>query len=329
MKLLLSYLRARIWWLLFLLLCLGMCALVFGLYHLPLAAVGYAAALCAALALVWLAADVWGYRRRHRCLAALQNEITVTLEHLPRPWNTLEADYQALLRALDAQRREQEGKLGSQYRDMMEYYTIWAHQIKTPIAAMHLLLQEEDSPRSRALGEELQRIEQYVQMVLGYLRLDSESTDFVLRRCDLDAVVRQAVRNYAGSFIRKKIALDYQPLRVQVLTDEKWLRFVIEQVLSNALKYTRAGKVTISLEGEATLVIADTGIGIAPEDLPRVFERGFTGCNGRVDQRSSGIGLYLCRRILKQLGHGIRITSAPGQDTRVYLDLEQHPLEVE
>lgn len=329
MKLLLSYLRARIWWLLFLLLCLGVCALVFGLYHLPLAAVGYAAALCAALALVWLAADVWGYRRRHRCLAALQNEITVTLEHLPRPWNTLEADYQALLRALDAQRREQEGKLGSQYRDMMEYYTIWAHQIKTPIAAMRLLLQEEDSPRSRALGEELQRIEQYVQMVLGYLRLDSESTDFVLRRCDLDAVVRQAVRNYAGSFIRKKIALDYQPLRVQVLTDEKWLRFVIEQVLSNALKYTRSGKVTISLEGEATLVIADTGIGIAPEDLPRVFERGFTGCNGRVDQRSSGIGLYLCRRILKQLGHGIRITSAPGQGTRVYLDLEQHPLEVE
>lgn len=329
MKLLLSYLRARIWWLLFLLLCLGVCALVFSLYHLPLAAVGYAAALCAALALVWLAADVWGYRRRHRCLAALQNEITVTLEHLPRPWNTLEADYQALLRALDAQRREQEGRLGSQYRDMMEYYTIWAHQIKTPIAAMRLLLQEEDSPRSRALGEELQRIEQYVQMVLGYLRLDSESTDFVLRRCDLDAVVRQAVRNYAGSFIRKKIALDYQPLWVQVLTDEKWLRFVIEQVLSNALKYTRSGQVTISLEGEATLVIADTGIGIAPEDLPRVFERGFTGCNGRVDQRSSGIGLYLCRRILKQLGHGIRITSAPGQGTRVYLDLEQHPLEVE
>lgn len=329
MKLLLSYLRAKLRGLLFLVVCLGVCALVFGLYHLPLAAVGYAAALCAALALVWLVVDVWDYRRRHQCLEALATEITVTLEHLPRPRNTLEADYQALLRTLDAQRREQEGRLSSQYRDMMEYYTIWAHQIKTPIAAMGLLLQEEDSPRSRALGEELQRIQQYVQMVLGYLRLDSESTDFVLRRCDLDAVVRQAVRSYAGSFIRKKIALDYQPFHVQVLTDEKWLRFVIEQVLSNALKYTRSGKVTISLEGEATLVIADTGIGIAPEDLPRVFERGFTGCNGRVDQRSSGIGLYLCRRILKQLGHGIRITSAPGQGTRVCLDLEQHPLEVE
>ena len=329
MKLLLSYVRSKRWGLLFLVLCLGICALVFGLYHLPLASVGYAALLCAVLALIWLVVDLGAYRRRHQCLEALQNEITVTLEHLPPPLNALEADYQALLQALDAQRREQEGKLSRQYRDMMEYYTIWAHQIKTPIAAMRLLLQEEDSSQSRALGEELQRVEQYVQMVLGYLRLDSESTDFVLRRCDLDTVVRQAVRNYAGSFIRKKIALDYQGVNVQVLTDEKWLRFVIEQVLSNALKYTRSGKVTISLEGEATLVIADTGIGIAPEDLPRIFERGFTGCNGRVDQRSSGIGLYLCRRILKQLGHGIRITSAPGQGTRVCLDLEQHPLEVE
>lgn len=329
MKLLLSYVRSKRWGLLFLVLCLGICALVFGLYHLPLASVGYAALLCAVLALIWLVVDLGAYRRRHLCLEALQTEITVTLEHLPLPQNTLEADYQALLHILDAQRREQQGKLSRQYRDMMEYYTIWAHQIKTPIAAMRLLLQEEDSPQSRALGEELQRVEQYVQMVLGYLRLDSESTDFVLRRCDLDTVVRQAVRNYAGSFIRKKIALDYQGVNVQVLTDEKWLRFVIEQVLSNALKYTRSGKVTISLEGEATLVIADTGIGIAPEDLPRIFERGFTGCNGRVDQRSSGIGLYLCRRILKQLGHGIRITSAPGQGTRVCLDLEQHPLEVE
>ena len=219
--------------------------------------------------------------------------------------------------------------MAAQYRDMMEYYTIWAHQIKTPIAAMHLLLREEDSPHSRALEEELQRVEQYVQMVLGYLRLDGDNTDFVLRRCDLDAIVRRAVRNYAGSFIRKKLSLDYQGAKIWVLTDEKWLLFVIEQVLSNALKYTRTGKVTISLEGEATLVISDTGIGIAPEDLPRVFDRGFTGCNGRLEQRSSGIGLYLCRRILDQLGHSIEIQSTPGKGTQVRLHLEQNPLAVE
>ena len=114
-----------------------------------------------------------------------------------------------------------------------------------------------------------------------------------------------------------------------MLTDEKWLLFVIEQVLSNAWKYTRTGKVTISLEGEATLVISDTGIGIAPEDLPRVFDRGFTGCNGRLEQRSSGIGLYLCRRILDQLGHSIEIQSTPGKGTQVRLHLEQNPLAVE
>lgn len=324
-----GYWRGRRWAFLFLALCFAILALVIALYRLPLTAVGYAGLLCAALALVWLALDFRSYCARHRCLKELQAEIDVTLDHLPPPRNGQEADYQALIRTLDAHRRKQEGQMAAQYRDTMEYYTIWAHQIKTPIAAMHLLLQEEDSPHSRALEEELQRVEQYVQMVLGYLRLDGDTTDFVLRRCDLDAIVRRAVRNYAGSFIRKKLSLDYQGAKIWVLTDEKWLLFVIEQVLSNALKYTRTGKVTISLEGEATLVISDTGIGIAPEDLPRVFDRGFTGCNGRLEQRSSGIGLYLCRRILNQLGHSIEIQSTPGKGTQVRLHLEQNPLAVE
>ncbi len=324
-----GYWRGRRWMFLFLALCFAILTLVLWLYRLPLAAVGYAGLLCGVVALVWLILDFRAYRRRHRRLEALLGEIEVTLAHLPAPREGLEADYQALIRALDAHRREREGQMTAQYRDMMEYYTIWAHQIKTPIAAMRLLLREADSPRSRALGEELQRVEQYVQMVLGYLRLDSDSTDLVLRRCDLDAIVRRAVRSYAGSFIRKKLALNYRGIEATVLTDEKWLLFVIEQVLSNALKYTPAGSVTISLEGEATLVIADTGIGIAPEDLPRVFERGFTGCNGRVEGRSSGIGLYLCRRILDQLGHGIEIRSAPGKGTQVRLRLEQKPLAVE
>ena len=141
--------------------------------------------------------------------------------------------------------------------------------------------------------------------------------------------MRPAVRRYAGQFIRRKLKLTYDVPDCRVLTDEKWLRFVIEQVLSNALKYTRSGGVTITLEPERTLVIADTGIGIAPEDLPRVFERGFTGANGHADQRSSGIGLYLCRRIMTKLGHRITIESTPGKGTRVCLDLKEAELEVE
>ena len=177
--------------------------------------------------------------------------------------------------------------------------------------------------------EELQRIEQYVEMVLTYLRLDAGSTDYVIKEYSLDDIVRQAVRKYAAQFIRKKIRLVYEPLNVTVLTDEKWLLFVVEQLLSNALKYTRSGSVSITLEQPKTLCITDTGIGIAPEDVPRIFEKGYTGYNGRQDKRSSGIGLYLCRRICHNLHHGISIRSAVGKGTAVLLELESTVLEVE
>lgn len=168
-----------------------------------------------------------------------------------------------------------------------------------------------------------------MEMVLGYLRLESPSSDYVIRNYALDDIVRQAVRKYASQFIRRKLRLEYTPLNVSVITDEKWLLFVIEQVLSNALKYTRSGSVSITLEAPKTLCIHDTGIGIAPEDLPRVFEKGFTGCNGRTDKRATGIGLYLCRRILEKLGHTIAITSTVGEGTTVRIGLQQDALEVE
>ena len=175
----------------------------------------------------------------------------------------------------------------------------------------------------------LRRLEQYVEMVLGYLRLESPSSDYVIRNYALDDIVRQVVRKYASQFIRRRLRLEYTPLNVSVITDEKWLLFVIEQVLSNALKYTRSGSVSITLEAPKTLCIRDTGIGIAPEDLPRVFEKGFTGCNGRTDKRATGIGLYLCRRILEKLGHTIAITSTVGEGTTVRIGLQQDALEVE
>ena len=173
------------------------------------------------------------------------------------------------------------------------------------------------------MGEDLFRIEQYVEMVLAFLRLDAESTDYVLAPCDLDAVVRQAVRRFSSPFIRKGISLRYEPLRATALTDEKWLQFALEQVLSNALKYTPpGGTIAIDLEAPLTLCVRDTGIGIAPEDLPRVFEKGFTGYNGRTDKKASGIGLYLCRRILRALNHDIEINSAPGAGTVVRIRLQ-------
>ena len=229
------------------------------------------------------------------------------------------------MRALDADRRAQLTRSQQGYQELVEYYTVWAHQIKTPIAAMRLLLQDADTDEQRALLEQLQSVE----MVLGYLRLESPSSDYVIRNYALDDIVRQAVRKYASQFIRRRLRLEYTPLNVSVITDEKWLLFVIEQVLSNALKYTRSGSVSITLEAPKTLCIRDTGIGIAPEDLPRVFEKGFTGCNGRTDKRATGIGLYLCRRILEKLGHTIAITSTVGEGTTVRIGLQQDALEVE
>lgn len=218
--------------------------------------------------------------------------------------------------------------MNMKYADMVDYYTMWAHQIKTPIASMHLILQKQDSEDSRRLRTELMRIEQYVEMVLCFLRLDSDSTDYVLKEYRLDDIIRTAIRKLAPQFIMKKLVLDYETIDKQVLTDEKWLGFVIEQVLSNAVKYTESGKVKISCEG-SKLVISDTGIGIAPDDLPRIFDIGYTGFNGRMDRKASGIGLYLCRRICNNLGHGITAESVPGQGTTIAIELERNNLEVE
>lgn len=329
MRMFISYLAAR-WRVLALFVVFTAVFLVlFFLYQLPVSAVAYGFLLCTFIGLIALFFDFSSFREKRRVLQGMLNEVTDTLEHLPPPQNGLEADYQALLRTLFEERRQLRRKLTTRYADTVEYYTMWVHQIKNPIAAMRLLLQNEEGAQTAELQEELQRIEQYVEMVLTYLRLDAHSTDYVIREYDLDRIVRQAVRKYASQFIRKKIHLEYEPLGVKVLTDEKWLLFVVEQLLSNALKYTKSGSVTIRLEAPKTLCIADTGIGIAPEDVPRIFEKGYTGYNGREDKRSSGIGLYLCKRICRNLHHGISAQSAPGSGTVVRLELDSAQLEVE
>ena len=164
-------------------------------------------------------------------------------------------------------------------------------------------------------------------MALAYLRLDSESSDYVIREFELDPLIRRSVKKFAGDFITKRLSLELTPTETRVISDEKWLAFVIEQILSNSLKYTREGSVRIYMAEPRTLCIRDTGIGIAPEDLPRVFEKGYTGRNGRDDMRASGLGLYLCRRVCSNLGHGISAVSAPDEGTEIRIDLSSYDLE--
>ena len=310
-------------------------AAVFALYSLPLKAVLYGAAVSGFFGLTAAAVDFLYYRRKRLRLKKLADEIIYTIDGLPSPLNGVEADYCELVRILYENMRRAEDEMSEKYSDMTEYYTIWAHQIKTPIAAMGLILQEAGQSAelnrelNRELADNLQKIEQYAEMVMCYLRLDSDSTDFVIKEYDLDGIVRQAVRKFSRQFIRKKLSLTYEPLKKTVLTDEKWLLFVIEQVISNAVKYTKTGGAEIYCEEPLTLCIRDTGIGAAPEDLPRLFEKGYTGCNGRLDKKASGIGLYLCKRICAKLGHNISAENAEGGGMIIRIDLDKINTELE
>ena len=250
--------------------------LIFWLYGLPGEAIAYLLCLCCIGTSFWAVLSFVRFWRKHKILRKMEEAIFVTAEDLPETTTLIEEDYQHLIQRLVRENRQRQAAADSMLEDLTSYYTLWFHQIKTPIAAMDLLLQA-GPDRATEMEIELQKIAQYVDMVLQYLRLDSTAKDLVLQRCQLDAVVRQTVRKYAKLFILKKIQLVFQETKWEVLSDEKWLCFLLEQLLSNALKYTpEGGKISIFLEGETNLVIADTGIGIAPEDLPRVFEKGFT-----------------------------------------------------
>lgn len=307
----------------------GIFSLSFALYGLPMGAVLYPAALCAAAGMVILTVRWLRLRRRHLFLTQLTLAAGDPLPQLPPAAGPLEADYQSLVQALSRQNRDLRTESAARTQDLVDYYTTWAHQIKTPIAAMRLTLEGEDTPSARQLRSQLFRVEQYVDMAMTFLRLGEGVSDYVLRECSLDGIVRGAVKKFSGEFILRRLRLDYQPLPGTVLTDEKWLSFVLEQVLSNALKYTPAGSVTIALAGEGILCIRDTGMGIAPEDLPRIFDKGYTGLRGRSDKRASGLGLWLCREICARLGHRIWAESAPDQGTAVFLDLRRPALQVE
>lgn len=301
----------------------------FKLYHLPMRAVFYPVLLCTVFGCIFHIFHFYKIWNKHKQLQKLEILPTNLEEMLPEPSTYEEEDYQKILLLLMEEQKKLESGKNQRYSDMIDYYTTWAHQIKTPIASMKLTLQNEDSELSRRLSGDLFRIEQYVEMVLMFLRLDSNSTDYVIKEYELDDMIKSAVRKFARQFIQRRIRLDYQPVDVRVLTDEKWFSFVIEQVLSNALKYTSEGSVAITVEDAKTLCIRDTGMGIAPEDLPRIFEKGYTGYNGRSDKKASGIGLYLCKRICNNLGHRISAESELDKGTTIKIDMEQLKIEIE
>ena len=339
MKLFLDYLNKIKLQILLMLFPTILTGMIFLLYQLPLEPILYIAVLWILTGLGTCAFGFHNYQKNIHNLQIISAAPDINLSRMDAPSNEADALQQEIMHSLNRMRIDAETANQKTLEEMTDYYTMWAHQIKTPIFALRLLLQENPSANKEALAE-LFKIEQYVEMVLGYLRTEDMSSDLTLSCCSLDSVIRDQIHKYAGIFVSRKLSLTYDGISESVLTDEKWLGFVIGQILSNALKYTRTGGIHIYLKNSPvrnyvsnitpttpiTLVIEDTGIGIRAEDLPRIFEKGYTGVNGRESNRATGIGLYLCNKIMNCLGHRIYAVSEEGKGTKVFLEFSQENL---
>jgi len=291
--------------------------------------VGYGVVLSSVFGIIVVVYDYVRYVEKQQLLQTQLTRITLTVEGLPVPDDAIEDRYQQLIYALYTEMSAISTRADIAQSELQSYYTTWAHQIKNPIAAMRLVLQTSPTPLNRDLLNELIKIEQYVEMVLQFVRIDDASTDYVFRVVTIDDIIRPVLRKYASMFIAKDLTLVYEPLGVDVVTDAKWMSFVIEQIISNALKYTPSGQITIMVSPQNELVISDTGIGIDSADLPRIGEKGFTGFNGRFEQTATGIGMFLVTRILLRLGHELRIESQLGCGTQVYIGLNRAAIQAD
>ena len=290
--------------------------IMFYLYNLPLEALIYTGSFCFLAALIASFSDFVNYKESYKKLNFLEQNILNDLEALPKSLDIRIDYYHKIIEKLNEELEKLTQENRQKNTDMVDYYSMWVHQIKTPIAAMNFLLDNEEVDQ-KILQQELFKIERYVEMVLTYIRLDSTSSDYVITKINLDEVVKDTVKKYAALFINKKIKLNYVSHETMVISDKKWLSFAFEQILGNSVKYSSTnGEITIETF-ENKLVIEDKGIGIKEEDLPRIFEKGFTGFNGRYEKKSSGLGLYLCKKTLDKLGHHIEISSTVGKGTRV------------
>lgn len=308
-------------------LIIGIFYFILFLYGALVDAINYAMILCLTVLIIYTIIDFYHFYKQSHQLQYILSLQDVYMSDLPLPRTAIEEYYHELLTKVDILHKNLENKNDEQYHEMLDYFTLWVHQIKTPISALRLLIQSQDNAQNELFIQVL-KTEQYVDMVLNYIKISHMSSDLSIKEYDLDVIVNEVIKKQATFFIQKKIKLNKESIQRTILTDEKWISFVIEQILSNALKYTKEGSIHI-YEKDEVLYIEDTGIGIKPEDLPRVFEKGFTGYNGRVDKKASGLGLYLCQQIIHNLGYKIKIESHLGKGTIVSIDFHVDKLQVE
>ncbi|MCH5300751.1 MAG: sensor histidine kinase [Ruminococcus sp.] len=325
-KIFLSYLKENIK-LLSLLICFFIVYfVVFFLNKSETDIVLYGGILSFCVYIVYLILNFHSYYKKIRQLENVLLNIEYSAEHLPEIKNLSDKLYEEIIIKSFKNKTRLVSEFDKEINEMTNYYTMWTHQIKTPISASRLILENDDFKSKREIQNELFKIEQYVNSVLSYMRMNNESTDFLIKKYNLDNILKLSLKKFSSQFISKKLSLDYRETNLTVLTDEKWLSFVIEQILSNSVKYTNNGKISVYTEKENELIIEDTGIGISAEDLPRVFDNGFTGYNGRTDKKATGIGLFLCKGILTKLSHNIEIQSEINKGTKVIVKFADNNL---
>lgn len=318
MEIIKSYLKKNLKIYLLLIVFIFIFILIFYLYNLPFEVLFYSSSLCFIVALIVSIIDFNNYRKSYIDLKYLESNILNNMEDLSKSLDIRVEYYQKIIERLHNEVEKLKIDDNKKMENLADYYSMWIHQIKTPIAAINFLLDNEEID-VKAFRQELFKIERYVEMVLTYIRLGSETSDYVITSINLDEVVKENIKKYATLFINKKIKLNYVSHETYVISDKKWLGFAFEQLLSNAIKYTKSGgEISINIS-ESKLIIEDNGIGIYEEDLPRIFEQSFTGLNGRYEKKSSGLGLYLCKKTLDKLQHKIEITSKVNKGTKVMI----------
>ena len=300
---------------------LGVYAILFVfvyLYRIPIEVILYPFILTIVFVLMVLLFDYIKYKEKVNKISQICNDISSCYSVKINDKNIFDEYYLDIINELLKENRKQVSQIQKRVSDINDYFSIWVHQIKTPIASMKLKIDNEQMDLLQ-LASDLNRIDHYVDLVLSFLKFDEEKIDLYFRKTDVDRIMRESLKKFSNDFIIKKIRLDYKLSKREVLTDEKWLSFVFDQLLSNALKYTDKGTISIYYDGDSCLCIKDSGIGIALADMERLFEKGFTGYNGRQYKKASGIGLYMCKRMCDKLNIGISIESVVNEYTLVKL----------
>jgi len=298
------------------------------IFSLPFEILSYTILLTLFAAFTGLCIEFYIYCKRIQKIDVIMDSIPHSIDNLSDDAKGLEQGYENCIKKFYRSYTETAELYERKKNDTLDYFTLWTHQIKTPLSALKAHVQANSSENSElisVINRELLKIEQYADMALQFIRLDSIETDFVFSKVDLFQIVKSSVKKFAPLFIASKNTLHLNEFTASVLSDEKWLSFVIEQIISNAVKYTKNGKVLVYMDEdkEDVLVIEDTGIGILPEDIQRLGEKGFTGCNGRIHKKASGLGLYLCKNILTMLGHSLSFASVSGKGTKVFINLHK------